>query len=126
VLLKDHSSRAQEEAGIIAPLEHAGSLLFLSEDAEWAFEIEIYRAETYEGTVTEYVGILGTIFYPTDIPSTEQKKCVQNGSPFLLRPFWKLLKATLHGVHTALSPFRRCGKRMKFGSLCLSRSRNLL
>jgi hypothetical protein len=43
----------QEEAGIRAPLEHAGSLLFISEGAEWAFQIEIYRANSYEGTVTE-------------------------------------------------------------------------
>ena len=43
----------QEEAGIRAPLEHAGSLLFISEGAERAFQIEIYRANSYEGTVTE-------------------------------------------------------------------------
>lgn len=54
---------------------------------------------------------------------TERKKCVQSGSPFLLHQFSKLSKAT---PHTALSPFRRCGKRMKFGSLSLFRNRNLL
>ncbi|KDR68382.1 hypothetical protein GALMADRAFT_78730 [Galerina marginata CBS 339.88] len=43
----------QEESGVSAPLEHAGSLFFLSEGAEWAFQIEIYRAESYEGTITE-------------------------------------------------------------------------
>ncbi|KAF8156826.1 NUDIX hydrolase domain-like protein [Crassisporium funariophilum] len=43
----------EEEAGITAPLEHAGSLLFMTEGAEWAFQIEIYRAESYEGAVTE-------------------------------------------------------------------------
>ncbi|KAF9566557.1 hypothetical protein CPC08DRAFT_814777 [Agrocybe pediades] len=43
----------QEEAGIIAPLEHGGSLLFISQGSEWAFQIEIYRAETFEGTITE-------------------------------------------------------------------------
>ncbi|KAF8804639.1 hypothetical protein BYT27DRAFT_7225274 [Phlegmacium glaucopus] len=43
----------EEEAGIRAPLEHGGSLLFFSEGSEWAFQIEIYRANSYEGTVTE-------------------------------------------------------------------------
>ena len=43
----------QEEAGIRAPLEHAGSLLFVSDGMKWAFQIEIYRANSYEGTVTE-------------------------------------------------------------------------
>ncbi|KAG5638001.1 hypothetical protein H0H81_002269 [Sphagnurus paluster] len=43
----------EEEAGITAPLEHAGTLLFLSEGIDVAFEIEIYRAEEYTGTVAE-------------------------------------------------------------------------
>jgi hypothetical protein len=47
------STADQEEAGIRAPLEYAGSLLFISEDAAWAFQNEIYRANSYEGTVTE-------------------------------------------------------------------------
>ena len=51
--LNPDSRLIQEEAGIRAPLEHAGSLLFISEGTEWAFQIEIYRANSYEGTVTE-------------------------------------------------------------------------
>ncbi|KAF9527397.1 NUDIX hydrolase domain-like protein [Crepidotus variabilis] len=53
-LPKDAALRElKEEAGISATLKHAGMLLFLSEDAEWAFEIEIYRADDYEGEITE-------------------------------------------------------------------------
>jgi len=43
----------REEAGIKAPLEHAGTFLFLVNGAEWAFQIEIYRADTYTGEPTE-------------------------------------------------------------------------
>ncbi|KAF8956299.1 hypothetical protein BDZ97DRAFT_1958643 [Flammula alnicola] len=43
----------EEESGVTAPLEHAGSLLFLSEGTEWAFQIEIYRSESYTGVITE-------------------------------------------------------------------------
>lgn len=43
----------KEEAGIDAPLEHAGSLLFMAKGIEWAFQIEIFSARTYSGTPTE-------------------------------------------------------------------------
>ncbi|KAF8067738.1 NUDIX hydrolase domain-like protein [Lyophyllum atratum] len=43
----------EEEAGITAPLEYAGTLLFLSEGADVAFHIEIYRADEYSGVITE-------------------------------------------------------------------------
>ncbi|KAG1804259.1 NUDIX hydrolase domain-like protein [Suillus subaureus] len=43
----------KEEAGIDAPLEHAGSLLFMAKGVEWAFQIEIFSARTYSGTPTE-------------------------------------------------------------------------
>jgi hypothetical protein len=44
---------AQEEAGIEAPLQHAGTFLFLINDVQWAFQIEIYRADSYTGIPTE-------------------------------------------------------------------------
>jgi 8-oxo-dGTP diphosphatase / 2-hydroxy-dATP diphosphatase len=44
----------QEEAGILAPLVHVGVYLFLTEDVPWAFHIDIYRANNYEGQATEY------------------------------------------------------------------------
>ncbi|VDB92474.1 unnamed protein product [Peniophora sp. CBMAI 1063] len=44
----------KEEAGIDAPLEHCGSLLFILENGpEWAFQIELYRASSYTGEITE-------------------------------------------------------------------------
>ncbi|KAF8906735.1 NUDIX hydrolase domain-like protein, partial [Gymnopilus junonius] len=43
----------EEESGVKAVLEHIGSLFFLSDDAEWASQIEIYRTDSYEGTITE-------------------------------------------------------------------------
>lgn len=43
----------KEEAGIDAPLKHAGSLLFMAKGSEWAFQIEIFSARTYSGTPTE-------------------------------------------------------------------------
>lgn len=46
--------RAQEEAGIEAPLEHYGTFLFVTRGGpEWAFQIEIFRAEDYSGTLVE-------------------------------------------------------------------------
>ncbi|KAG6888189.1 hypothetical protein C0995_009968 [Termitomyces sp. Mi166 len=43
----------QEEAGITAPLQHAGTLLFTTGIEEAAYHIEIYRADEYTGVVTE-------------------------------------------------------------------------
>ncbi|KAF9450219.1 hypothetical protein P691DRAFT_726463 [Macrolepiota fuliginosa MF-IS2] len=43
----------EEEAGIKAPLKHAGVLLFITSGAEKAFYIDIYYAEEYEGTISE-------------------------------------------------------------------------
>ncbi|KAJ6610998.1 hypothetical protein B0H10DRAFT_2058080 [Mycena sp. CBHHK59/15] len=42
----------QEEAGINAPLEHSGTLLFVVPGDKWA-HIDIYRADEYSGTITE-------------------------------------------------------------------------
>ncbi|EPQ53597.1 hypothetical protein GLOTRDRAFT_78624 [Gloeophyllum trabeum ATCC 11539] len=43
----------QEEAGITAPLQHSGAMLFVSEGVEAAFHIDYYAASTYEGAITE-------------------------------------------------------------------------
>ncbi|KAG2158049.1 NUDIX hydrolase domain-like protein [Suillus bovinus] len=43
----------KEEADIDAPLEHAGSLLFVTNAVVWAFQIEIFSARSYSGTPTE-------------------------------------------------------------------------
>lgn len=52
---------SQEEAGIEAPLKHAGTFLFLSTGVQWAFQIEIYRADTYTGIPTEWVAFIKQI-----------------------------------------------------------------
>ncbi|KAG9218156.1 hypothetical protein CCMSSC00406_0008095 [Pleurotus cornucopiae] len=43
----------EEEAGITAPLDQVGTLLFTKEGVEWMFHINIYRAEEYEGEIVE-------------------------------------------------------------------------
>ncbi|KAH9985601.1 hypothetical protein BJV77DRAFT_1031733 [Russula vinacea] len=44
----------KEECGIEAALNHCGTLLFVSKGGpEWAFQIEIYRADVYSGTLIE-------------------------------------------------------------------------
>jgi hypothetical protein len=53
----DHNN--QEEAGITAPLTHAGTLLFVVPGEKWA-HIDIFRAEEYTGTITEYFRLLGS------------------------------------------------------------------
>lgn len=45
----------KEEAGITAPLRHAGILLFVNQGTEFAFHIDIYRADSFSGVVTEQV-----------------------------------------------------------------------
>ncbi|KAJ8596774.1 hypothetical protein M405DRAFT_725509 [Rhizopogon salebrosus TDB-379] len=67
----------KEEACIIAPLEHAGSLLFMTKDAAWAFQIEIFSARSYSGIPTEQV-----LFCRTDE----------------MRPEWFSFTSTVHGV----------------------------
>ncbi|KAI6104388.1 NUDIX hydrolase domain-like protein [Pisolithus sp. B1] len=43
----------REEAGIDAPLEHSGTLIFLTEGTEWAFHIDVFSARSYTGIPTE-------------------------------------------------------------------------
>ena len=46
----------KEECGIEAPLNHCGTLFFVNKGGpEWAFQIELYRADTYSGTLIEFV-----------------------------------------------------------------------
>ncbi|KAJ6499533.1 NUDIX hydrolase domain-like protein [Mycena vitilis] len=57
----------QEEAGITAPLEHAGTLLFVVPGEKWA-HIDIFRAEEYSGTITESDEMRPEWFDKTNIP----------------------------------------------------------
>ncbi|KAI8986662.1 NUDIX hydrolase domain-like protein [Trametes punicea] len=43
----------EEEAGITAPLKHCGTLFFVVEGVDTAFNINIFSAYEYEGTITE-------------------------------------------------------------------------
>ncbi|KAI0646525.1 NUDIX hydrolase domain-like protein [Trametes meyenii] len=43
----------EEESGIIAPLELCGTLFFVVEGIDTAFNINIFRAYEYSGTITE-------------------------------------------------------------------------
>ncbi|KAI0711438.1 NUDIX hydrolase domain-like protein [Earliella scabrosa] len=43
----------EEEAGIKAPLEHCGVLLFVVDGTDAAFHIDVFRADEYSGTITE-------------------------------------------------------------------------
>jgi hypothetical protein len=49
----------QEESGLVmgveSSLKHAGVLFFLTEGIDWAFHIDIYRLENYEGEPQEWV-----------------------------------------------------------------------
>ncbi|KAI9511618.1 hypothetical protein F5148DRAFT_1169213 [Russula earlei] len=44
----------KEECGVEARLNHCGTLLFVTTgEPEWAFQIELYRADAYSGTLIE-------------------------------------------------------------------------
>jgi len=50
------SHAKKEECGVEASLNHCGTLLFVSKGGpEWAFQIELYRADAYSGTLIEFV-----------------------------------------------------------------------
>ncbi|KAF7300703.1 S-adenosyl-L-methionine-dependent methyltransferase [Mycena chlorophos] len=57
----------QEEAGITAPLEPAGTLLFVVPGEKWA-HIDIFRAEEYSGTITPSEEMLPEWFNKANIP----------------------------------------------------------
>ncbi|KAH9000764.1 hypothetical protein EDB86DRAFT_3041809 [Lactarius hatsudake] len=57
----------KEECGIEASLEHCGTLLFFTKGGpEWAFQIEIYRADAYSGTLIETEEMRPEWFCATD------------------------------------------------------------
>ena len=76
----------QEEAGIKAPLKHIGVLLFVVNGAEKTFHIDIYYAETFEGTITEYAFM---IFDP-NVPQYDLTRLRSDE----MRPEWFSLSAT--------------------------------
>lgn len=47
-------SAVQEEAGVDAPLQKAGTLLFTTAGTPYAFHIDIFRSDSYTGRPVEY------------------------------------------------------------------------
>ncbi|KAG6917604.1 hypothetical protein DXG01_001833 [Tephrocybe rancida] len=68
----------EEEAGITAPLEHAGTLLFTSGIEDVANHIEIYRADEYSGVITETDEMRPEWF---SLPSTDPTDPVLTSAP---------------------------------------------
>jgi hypothetical protein len=98
----------KEEAGISAPLEHVGVLLFVSEGSDWAFHIEIYRADEYTGMITESVNVACYLFSCGSLTfMSDLKKCDRNGSRF---PPMQLMFQCLTRY-----PMTRCGMMIAFG-----------
>ncbi|KAI5826969.1 hypothetical protein K523DRAFT_247832 [Schizophyllum commune Tattone D] len=70
----DESSRdaaireMEEESGIRAPLQWAGTLLFFLEGVEKVFHCDVYRAETFEGEVIETDEMRPAWYAVDDIP----------------------------------------------------------
>ena len=91
-----HPSHAKkEECGVEAPLNHCGTLLFVSKGGpEWAFQIELYRADTYSGTLIEFVFylLLSSHRDLSDVNRPGQKKCDPSGFLLLTPRPWRLQK----------------------------------
>ena len=78
---------SKEECGIEASLDHCGTLLFAIQGGpEWAFQIELYRADAYTGALIEFVFSFPFLSPPPCFPSHAyhlgQKRCDPSG--FLL------------------------------------------
>ncbi|KAJ7136139.1 NUDIX hydrolase domain-like protein [Mycena epipterygia] len=73
----------QEEAGITAPLEHAGTLLFVVPGDKWA-HIDIFRAETFSGTITESDEMRPEWFDKANIPFDDMWDTDKYWLPLLL------------------------------------------
>ncbi|KAJ6571872.1 NUDIX hydrolase domain-like protein [Mycena capillaripes] len=73
----------REEAGITAPLEHAGTLLFVVPGEKWA-HIDIFRAQEYSGTITESEEMRPEWFDKTNIPFDNMWESDRYWLPLLL------------------------------------------
>ncbi|KIL62272.1 hypothetical protein M378DRAFT_165974 [Amanita muscaria Koide BX008] len=65
----------EEEAGIQAPLKHAGELLFILEGDPVAFHIDVFRADSYSGVITETEEMRPKWFRVEDSPVGEGNEC---------------------------------------------------
>ncbi|KAI0060747.1 hypothetical protein BV25DRAFT_1858684 [Artomyces pyxidatus] len=98
----------KEECGIDAPLQHCGSLLFVTRGGpEWAFQIEIYRAEEYSGTLTETDEMRPEWFrYPNiaDVtPSTDLAVTKENGESLPPIPYDTMWPDDVHWMPLLLA-----------------------
>ncbi|KAJ7241024.1 NUDIX hydrolase domain-like protein [Mycena haematopus] len=73
----------KEEAGITAPLTHAGTLLFVVPGEKWA-HIDIFRADEYTGTITESDEMRPEWFDRTNIPFDNMWESDKYWLPLLL------------------------------------------
>ncbi|KAK7046763.1 7,8-dihydro-8-oxoguanine triphosphatase [Favolaschia claudopus] len=73
----------QEEAGITAPLAHAGTLLFVVPGEKWA-HIDIFRAEDYTGAITESDEMRPEWFDQDNVPFDNMWESDRHWLPLLL------------------------------------------
>jgi len=73
----------KEEAGITAPLTHAGTLLFVVPGEKWA-HIDIFRADEYTGTITESDEMRPEWFDRSNIPFDNMWESDRYWLPLLL------------------------------------------
>ncbi|KDQ60138.1 hypothetical protein JAAARDRAFT_596937 [Jaapia argillacea MUCL 33604] len=81
----------KEEAGIEAPLEHCGTLLFISETLDFAHHIEYYRASTYTGDIieTEEMRPQWFSFPPEFVPNYAGSSDAHDLPPIPLDAMWE-------------------------------------
>ena len=78
-------TKMKEECGVEAPLNHCGTLLFVTKSGpEWAFQIEIYRTDVYTGTLIECVFspslLLSYHYNLSNAARPGQRRCGPSGS----------------------------------------------
>ncbi|KAI1797967.1 hypothetical protein LXA43DRAFT_968438 [Ganoderma leucocontextum] len=88
----------EEEAGIKAPLEQCGTLFFAVDGVEAAFNIDVFRAYEYSGTVTEsdemrpqWFSIQADILPPSNPPTAIDRARGEDGTelpPIPLEQMW--------------------------------------
>ncbi|KAH7926243.1 hypothetical protein BV22DRAFT_1128322 [Leucogyrophana mollusca] len=87
----------KEEAGIEAPLQHAGTLIFVAEGVDWAFQIEVFSAKCYTGTPVE-TDEMRPEWFTLSLPGESTPSCVlSNGMAEVLPiPYDKMREDDVH------------------------------
>ncbi|KAG6854429.1 hypothetical protein C0991_006973 [Blastosporella zonata] len=97
--------RDKEEAGITAPLEHAGTLLFTSGIEDVANHIEIYRADEYSGVISETDEMRPEWF---SLPSSDSKDSGVTGAPPI--PFEQMWDTDVYWMPLLISKTKFAGR----------------